>query len=136
MIDFSKLQNDFEVRYRFLSEAEGGRKSQSIHQGYRCDWVYAEFEEIEPNQAWIIWPLFVYESGEFVPEGDQVANQGAAHMMVVDKELRQTVHRERIRLGTKGFFVEGGKKVAEATVVRIVDLAGSIDLHDVSKETR
>lgn len=123
MINFEDLPNDFEVRYRFYSEAEGGRKAQQFFQGYRCDWVYADFEASEPRQAWMIWPIFVDESGQFVPENAPVDFEGIPRMMIVDEELRQNIHKDRIRLSVKGFFVEGGKKVAEATVIHVVDLA-------------
>ena len=123
MIEFDELRNDFEVSYRFLLDVEGGRKNQNIYQGYRCDWVYADFEEAEPRQAWMIWPLFLNANGEFVPKGTQVPSSGIAHMMIVDLELRRTIHRDRIRPGVKGFFVEGLHKVAEATVVRVVELS-------------
>ncbi len=123
MINFEELPNDFEVRYRFYSEAEGGRNAQQFFQGYRCDWVYADFEGAEPRQVWMIWPIFVDESGQFVPENAPVDVEGTARMMIVNEELRQTIHKGRIRPGVKGFFVEGQKKVAEATVIRVPNLA-------------
>ena len=122
MINFEELPNDFEVRYRFYSEAEGGRKSQQFFQGYRCDWVYADFEADEPRQVWMIWPIFIDDNGQFVPESARVNLEGTAHMMIVNEDLRQTVHKDRIRPGVKGFFVEGPIKVAEAIVTRVGSL--------------
>src|SRR5207249_1538836 len=101
------LPNDFEVHYRILSEAEGGRKTQQVFQGYRCDWVYADFEAAEPRRVWMIWPFFVDENGQFVAENAPVNVEGTARMMIVNEDLRQTVHKDRIRPGVKGFFVEG-----------------------------
>ena len=121
-MEFENLPNDFEVSYRFFAEAEGGRRNQTFYQGYRCDWIYADFEKSEPQQSWMIWPVFLDPNGEFVTEGSEVPISGKAQMMIVDKELRRSLHRGRVRLGVKGFFVEGLKKVAEATVVRVVDL--------------
>lgn len=44
-------------------------------------------------------------------------------MFILNDDLRQTEHRHRIRVGTKGYFVEGPKPVAVAEVIRVVELA-------------
>ncbi|HEV8725431.1 MAG TPA: hypothetical protein VGW77_32840 [Candidatus Binatia bacterium] len=43
-------------------------------------------------------------------------------MWIVNQDLKATIHRIRIKIGVKGFFMEGGKRVAEAEVTRIAGL--------------
>ncbi|MBL8182150.1 MAG: hypothetical protein JNL64_11145 [Blastocatellia bacterium] len=122
MIDFESLTNDFEVQYRFYSSEEGGRQGPAL-QGYRCDWQYADIIEERPDQVWMIWPIFLDSNGRFLPENTEVPNQGIAQMLIVDKGLKESVHKNRIRVGIRGYFVEGLKRIAEASVTRVVDLA-------------
>ncbi len=122
MIDFESLANDFEVHYRFFSAEEGGRQGPAF-QGYRCDWKYADLEEERPDQVWKIWPIYLDNNGQLLPENTEVPNQGIAQMLIVDKGLKESVHKNRIRVGIRGYFVEGLKRIAEASVTRVVDLA-------------
>ena len=123
-MNFEDLRNDFEVRYRFLEPEEDGRKTGQPYQGYRCDWRYAEFDEnqTEKLQMWMIWPIFLDSDGVPLLGGTHVARVGTARMFILNEELRKTVHRERIRLGTRGYFMEGSRRVAEAEVIRVVTL--------------
>ena len=122
-MDFEDVRNDFEVEYRFVSREEGGRETGPPAQGlYRCDWVYADVVEEDPGTLWMIWPIFINESGEPLPRGTLVTETGLARMVILNDDLRETVHKNRIKLGVRGYFVEGVKKVAEAVVVRVVDL--------------
>lgn len=125
MTDFGAVRNDFEVQYRFLSPEEGGRKSGPPMQGYRSDWKYADatVEELESNLIWMIWPIFLGLDGKPIPENIVVNVEGVARMTVLNDDLRQTEHRNRIRVGTEGYFVEGPNQVAVANVIRVVELA-------------
>lgn len=77
-MNFSQLRNDFEVRYRFLSAAEGGRKNGPPMQGFRSDWKYAEptIEELESRQIWAIYPVFLDSNGELLPENTAANVEG------------------------------------------------------------
>ncbi len=112
---------DFEVSYKFLSSEEGGRRSGLPKQGYRCDWLYSG-EDIEGSVVYMIWPEFEDAQGLALPNGTQVFLRGKARMRILNSDLRRTVHRQLLRVGTKGYFVEGRTRVAEAEVVRILAL--------------
>jgi hypothetical protein len=73
----------------------------------------------------MIWPIFVNEDGIPLRNGTQVPAEGAARMLVVDDQLRESVHRQRLAVGVKGFLVEGSKRVAEATVTKFVALSNN-----------
>ena len=65
----------------------------------------------------MIWAEYEDEDGQPLPVGALVLLQGTARMYIASDELRQQIHRKRIRIGTKGFFMEGAKKIAEAEVI-------------------
>ena len=115
----SAREPSFEVSYRFLSEAEGGRKS-APHQYTRWDFAY-EADGPLVHQAFMIWPEFIAPSGKVLPEGE-IPLSGRALMFILDDEL-WPFHRERISIGVRGFFVEGAKKVAECTVTEVLGLS-------------
>ena len=48
-------------------------------------------------------------------------------MWILIPERRAEIHRNRIRVGVQGFFMEGSKKVAEATVTCVVNLHSNPD---------
>src|SRR4030095_242374 len=120
MVDFSSIRNDFEVRLRFLSAEEGGRKTPWVAQGYRCDFAYKD----EMDAAFMIWPVFVDDEGQPLPEGTKVPADKPvnARMVIINDELRVTEHRKRIKEGLDFYLREGWKIVAEGVVTRIVDL--------------
>ena len=121
------LLGDFLVKYRFFTQAEGGRMNPAL-QGYRSDWVYSEDYEkrIESKQSlslpiYMIHPLAVdedhlqYSSHEFMP------SEGLAEMRILFAQMRP-IHRKKIKVGVKGYFVEGSRRVAEAEVIDILYL--------------
>jgi hypothetical protein len=113
------LQPAFEVKYRFLTQAEGGR-SAPLYQHIRWDFLY-EGDNPQKDGVWMIWPEFLDQSGRFLPDGE-VPTSGQALMFIVVPESTQN-HKKRIALGTKGFFVEGSRKIAECEVTAIHGLA-------------
>lgn len=123
---------DFRVKYRFFTPAEGGRMNPAL-QGYRSDWVYAEdYEEWVANEKLFSLPIYMihpwavdeygleYSPYEFMP------SEGFADMSIFSDQMR-LVHRRRIRVGVKGFFVEGSRRVAEAEVIDILYLNHDLD---------
>jgi len=108
---------DFKVKYRFYSKDEGGRKSLPF-QGIRSDFWYEHINH-EMEGMFIIWPEFENTTGDLIESG-VVLKEGTARMWIVNKELR-FYHQERIRVGTKGYFMEGSK-TGECEVIKIVGL--------------
>ena len=117
----SKQIHDFEVKYRFFSIDEGGREIGAPFQDYRCDWAY-EGDDIKKTGIYMIYPEFVDNDGNVLEKNVQVPAEGFARMWILNKELRKMIHKTRIKIGTKGFFMEGNEHVAEAKVTRIVRL--------------
>ena len=115
---------DFRVRYQFLSEAEGGRKELPF-QHIRSDFLY-EGDNPREDGIWCIWPEFLSADGVVLPEdGRRVPAAGLADMYILNGDLRPE-HARRIRVGTRGFFVEGPKKTAVCEVVAVLDLSNAL----------
>ncbi|MFH6997895.1 hypothetical protein ACHRVZ_08175 [Flavobacterium sp. FlaQc-57] len=123
-IPYEKIRNrecDFIVEYRFFSVEEGGRKTGNPIQGYRSDFMYSDDENIK--KLWMIWPEFLdNENNIILDKSIRVSTSGKAKMWVIN-EINQEFHRERIKVGLKGFFMEGPHKVAECKVIQIVNLS-------------
>ena len=117
----SKRLHDFEVKYRFLSAVEGGRKTGSPFQGYRSDWAY-EGDDISKTGIYMIHPEFLDNNGNVLDKDVQVPISGIARMRILSEEMKGIIHRKRIKVGVKGYFMEGGRRVAEAEVTKVVGL--------------
>ena len=109
----------FEVRYRFLALSEGGR-AMPPRQHVRWDFMY-EGDDPQRDGISMVWPEFIDACGLVHPEGE-VPAEGQALMFIVNPE-RRTFHKQRIAVGTRGFFMEGARKVAECEVTAILGLA-------------
>jgi hypothetical protein len=108
------------VKYSFLSAEEGGRKTGPPAQGYRSDFKYAE-DEVE-NRLWIIHPEFLDDSGNVILDKTiRVPNSGTAKMWILSEHL-VSMHKSRIRIGQKGYFMEGPHKTAECEIIELVGL--------------
>jgi hypothetical protein len=116
--------HDFEVKYRFFSVEEGGRETGMPFQGYRSDWAY-EGDDVKKTGVYMIHPEFIDSDGNVLEKDAQVPSEGIARMRILNRELRETIHKKRIKVGVKGFFMEGGRRVAEAEVIRIVGMENS-----------
>ncbi|MDI1355807.1 MAG: hypothetical protein PSX36_12870 [bacterium] len=114
---------DFIVKYRFYTEDEGGRKTGTPIQGYRSDFMYAE-DEVEDKQKckmWMIHPEFLDQDNKIILDKTiRVPQTGKAKMWILNEKL-QEMHKERIKVGQKGYFMEGIKS-AECEVIEIVGL--------------
>jgi hypothetical protein len=115
------VRKDFEVEYRFFTPEEGGRSIMPAQGIYKSDWSYGG-DDIRETGIYMIWPIFMSEKGEFVEYGLRVSRTGRAQMHIVDEELRGTLHAQRIKPGTAGYFMEGPQRVAEATVTKVIEL--------------
>jgi hypothetical protein len=110
---------DFEVKYRLYGLEDGGRKATFQH--LRCDFSYEE-DDIDEIGIYMIWPEFLDSSGKPINDKEIVPLEGEASMWIVVDEMREKVHRRKIKVGTKGFFMEGLRRIGEVKVTRIVDL--------------
>ena len=116
--DNGRSKPAFRVSYRFLRSDEGGA-SRAPRQHVRWDFLY-EGDDIQREGISMIWPEFLSPGGSVLPEGD-VPMDGLADMFIVD-DARVLYHRGRIRVGTRGYFMEGPRRVAECEVVAIWSL--------------
>ena len=110
---------DFRVKYRFYGTEEGGRKVLPF-QGLRSDFWY-ESDDHEMSGVFMIWPEFEDAEGNVVLKNNEpVLPTGTARMWIVNKQLRP-YHQKRIKVGTKGYFIEG-KRTADCEVIEILRL--------------
>ncbi len=111
---------DFEVEYKFLTVDEAGRKTGTPFQGYRSNWLY-EGDDPIADGIYMIHPEFLDEDGKSFQKNRKVPAKGLARMVVVNPAKRP-YHQKKIKVGTRGFFVEGNRKVAMATVTKVLGL--------------
>ncbi|MDH5506196.1 MAG: hypothetical protein OEZ02_03120 [Anaerolineae bacterium] len=113
---------DFRVRYRWLGQP-GQRRPQRLFQHIRSDFSYAEFEENgEVGNCFMIYPEFEAEDGSAFPDEHLVPPVGTAGMWINVDKMRD-FHRERIKVGVKGFMVSGAVKLAEVEVIEVISLS-------------
>ncbi len=112
---------DFRVKYRFLLEKDGGRKT-TPRQGYRSDFWYYHETQPNPNSIYMIWPEFENKQGEIIlDETEIIENEGTARMWIIMPKMRE-FHKTKIVTGLKGFFREGSMNAAECEVIEILGL--------------
>jgi hypothetical protein len=112
---------DFRVSYRFYDENEGGRKT-TPGQGYRSDFSYYHEELPNPYAVYMIWPEFEDKEGNIITNTETRVNpKGTARMWVIVPETRP-MHRDKIKVGMKGYFMEGSRRVAECEVIELIGL--------------
>lgn len=113
--------DDFEAEMVILPEQEGGRKSAPFN-GIRWDFLY---EGDKPTESlYMIWPEFVDGKDDAIPRDVPLKGTLRARMYIVDRKLADALHRDRIKVGTKFFAMEGACKVAKGMVTKITGLAG------------
>lgn len=113
-----KRRSDFRVRYRFYSQDEGGRYTMPF-QGLRLDFFYEHVDH--KSNAFIIWPEFEDESMQVIlTKTTQVSPIGTARMWIINEQWIN-YHKERIKVGTTGYFLEG-KRIAECEVIELINI--------------
>ncbi|WP_127559695.1 hypothetical protein [Saccharospirillum alexandrii] len=112
---------DFLVEYRFFTPEEGGRQSTPF-QGYRSDLHY-EGEDINVEGIYGIWPEFLNEDGSVISEENEcVPESGRAYMWILFSDEMSKYHTQHAIPGRKCWFMEGSRKVAEATIIEQIAL--------------
>ncbi len=112
----SGLKPDFLVSYKLIPASEGGRKTPPF-QHIRWDWLY---DGDDPAIVSMIHPEAIDEKGEPFPEGP-IPDNAYALMFILDTG-RRGIHATRIKEGVKGFFVEGSRKVATCTAIKVLSI--------------
>lgn len=110
---------DFIVNYRLYTPPEGGRKV--TFQYLRCDFLY-DGDDPQQDGIYMIHPEFLNIDGSPLGEDLPVPLEGRASMWILNPEMRRSIHRARARVGVKGYFVEGVRKIGEVTIDEIVAL--------------
>jgi hypothetical protein len=114
---------DFVVRYRLLTPRDGGRRV--TYQHLRCDFMY-EGDEPVTGGIFMIHPEFLDPSGNPIAEDVVVPLEGESSMWILVPQVR-SIHRSRIQVGTKGFFMEGPRKIGRVQVQRVMALHTNAD---------
>jgi len=108
-------KHDFLVKYKLLIQEDYSSK---IYQGMRSDFCYKEDEG--KGQIYMIWPEFETKLGDVITDSTTEINQeGTARMYVMLEESRDE-HKKRLKIGQKGFLVNGSHKLAEIEVIEIL----------------
>ncbi|BFT72427.1 hypothetical protein [Paenibacillus sp. P36] len=113
---------DFKVKYRFFTKEEGGRKILP-RQGYRSDFALEEDFLETGIELRVIHPEFEDKNGEIIiNEACSVLESGTARMWIMFPKAREERHIHDIKVGLKGYFMEGPNRVAEAEIIEIIGL--------------
>jgi translation elongation factor EF-Tu-like GTPase len=115
------VYDDFEAEITIIPEAEGGRRAPTYN-GVRWDFCYAEDDYRQG--LWMIPADFVDADGKSLPRelALLVGVPLLARMVVLNDELRESVHLPRIAAGVRFFCHEGSKRVACGMVTRVTGL--------------
>ena len=106
---------DFEVQYKIHDEV-----TSNFTQGARCDFLY-EGDDPKTDGIHMIWPEFLDDNGEVILDKTiHPKKQGRATMWIGMHESRVKFHRPRLKVGTKGYWVVGSKKIANVEVTKIL----------------
>lgn len=106
---------DFKVKYKFRSYEAGGRKNPA-YQGIRSDFWYHHKDNAE-NDLFMIWPLFEDKNGDIIDEGP-VLFEGIARMQIVNEKMLE-YHLPKLKIGVKGYFMEGLRRTADCEIIEI-----------------
>jgi hypothetical protein len=115
--ELTGLLPDFRVTYSIYSAEEGGRKTPAL-QHIRWDFRYDE--KAIATGTFMIWPEVLLLSEEMLPDGF-IPPHGLADMFILFP-ARRAFHQQHIKLGTRGYFMEGGWRVAVCEVVELLGL--------------
>jgi hypothetical protein len=109
---------DFRAMIRFFPLEEGGRRQ--YPNGVRFDFQYQD----DKDNLYMIHPDFFDDNGDSYPE-DRFFPLGEwlnARMYIVVAEMREKVHRHKLKIGQKFFCCDGSIHIAEGVVTEIVGL--------------
>ena len=121
MIERLYDHDDFEALVTIFSEAEGGRRTPP-HNGIRWDFAYAEDDLADGIYS--IWPDFYAreDSQELTKTPLPIGTPLLGRFVILNPELRITIHQLRIKPGIKFYCHEGGRRVARGVVTNVTGL--------------
>lgn len=110
---------DFRVSYRIYTQEERGRYALP-YQGIRWNFWYSHPEHIEG--VFMIYPEFEDLEGNVITELNlPVPEKGTARMWILNQDFIN-YHKEKIKIGTQGYFMEGARKVGECEVIELINI--------------
>lgn len=110
---------DFEVEYEI--EVDPELSDITIAQGVRCDFLF-DGEDPKVDGVYMIWPEFLDDNGSVIINKKLLPEKkGHATMWIGDVKTKRKI-RDRLTLGSKGYWVVGSKKIAKVTVSKILGL--------------
>ncbi|MCY7356198.1 MAG: hypothetical protein LH609_01770 [Rudanella sp.] len=105
------------MTYRLYTLDEGGRRTPAF-QGIRWDFMYDEHQ----GSLCIIYPEITDLTLQTpFPAETAIPEYGMATMWIVNTSSRP-FHQQWIQVGTRGYFMEGNRKIAVCEVTRIIGL--------------
>jgi translation elongation factor EF-Tu-like GTPase len=124
MLRIHRAPDDFEAMIRIFRPAEGGRATPPFN-GIRWDFAYAENQPV--GELDMIYPDFYDEHGESLPTNRPlpIGIEIPARVVVIFDEMREKLHRSRIRAGVRFYCHEGGKRVAQGRITKVTGLFNS-----------
>jgi hypothetical protein len=109
-------QPDFAAQLKVIPQSKTGISL--LRQGMKHDFMY----EGDKNCAWMVHYALLDAERNLLPEGTLCEGEVKAYFRVLNSELRLTVHKQRIKPGTKFYVVAGSYKVAEGVVTEVLHL--------------
>ncbi|MCG7980698.1 MAG: hypothetical protein G8D81_08870 [gamma proteobacterium symbiont of Clathrolucina costata] len=110
---------DVEVKYILDKSPElAGAKPA---QGMRCDFLYDGDDPLKDGTYSIAPELLDESENVIIDKSLPMEEKGKAYMWVGYGKNR-ILHKRRLKVGTKGYWVVGSKKLAKVTVTKILGL--------------
>ncbi|AZZ98883.1 hypothetical protein [Pseudoalteromonas sp. R3] len=118
--DIQNRQPDFIVRYEI--DLCDDIKNAKPHQDMRTDFLY-HGDDPEVDGIYMIWPELLDENGQVIEDTTpgSAPLKGTANMWILSDEMRE-FHRNRLKVGTKGYWVQGKYRVANVIVIKLCGL--------------
>ncbi len=109
---------DFQARIRFFPLNEGGRHP--YPNGIRSDFMYAD----DKVNIYMIHPDFFDSNGDSLPIDEMLPLDVwlNARMYIIVPEMKEKTHRLKIRDEVRFYCMDGGRRIAEGIVSKIVGL--------------
>jgi len=115
--------DDFEATIRILGPEEGGRQTPAYN-GIKWDFAYAEDRQgPQELNLFMIYPLFYDQQHQLYQEvALPIRVELNATMHILVEEMKEAVHRHRMKVGTRFHCHEGRSVAATGVITRITGL--------------
>lgn len=121
MAPIHRLPDHFEAMIRIFRPAEGGYTRPPFN-GIRWGFAYAENQPA--GKLCVICPDFCDEQGGSLPTDRPlpIGIEKPARVVLFLDEMREKLHRSRIRAGVRFYCYEGDKRVAQGRITKVTGL--------------